>query len=85
MQNMLKGNLNVFPYNTFTTADKLFTRHPIWLQAKIESDKMVFEEYVAESRQRKLVCIVSKPFLYYRQLTNTLSARVTRRSLSQRQ
>ena len=58
--NMLKGNL--IPYNTFTTADQLFTRHPIWLQAKIESDKMVFEEYVAESRQRELVCIVAKPF-----------------------
>ena len=63
MQNMLKGNPNVFPYTTFTTADKLFTQHPIWLQAKIESDKMVFEEYVAESRQRELVCIVAKPFL----------------------
>ena len=63
MQNMLKGNLNIFPYTTFTTADKLFTQHPIWLQAKIESDKMVFEEYVAESRQRELVCIVAKAFL----------------------
>ena len=35
--NMLKGNPNVFPYTTFTAGDKLFTRHPNWLQAKIES------------------------------------------------
>ena len=29
MQNMLEGNANVFPYTAFTTADKLFTQHPI--------------------------------------------------------
>ena len=63
MRNMLKCNPNVFPYTTFTTADKLFAQHPICQQAKIESvRKMVFEEYVAESRQRELVCIVPKPF-----------------------
>ena len=39
MRNMLKGNPNVFPYTTFTTADKFFTRHPMWQQAKIESQR----------------------------------------------
>ena len=29
MRDMLKGNPNVFPYTTFTTADKLFAQHPI--------------------------------------------------------
>ena len=63
MQNMLKGNLNIFPYTTFTTADKLFTQHPIWLQAKIESDKMVFKEYVAELKLCELVRTV--PILFW--------------------
>ena len=27
MWNMLKGNPNMFPYTTFTTADKLFASH----------------------------------------------------------
>ena len=63
MRNMLKGNPNVFPYTTFTTADKLFAQHPIWQQAKIESErKMVFEEYVAELRLRELVRTVPNLF-----------------------
>ena len=53
---MLKGNPNVFHYTTFTTADKLFAQHPIWQQAKIEAErKLIFEEYVAELRQREMV------------------------------
>lgn len=53
---MLKGNPNVFHYTTFNTADKLFSQHPIWQQAKIESErKLIFEEYVAELKQREVV------------------------------
>ena len=54
---MLKGNPNVFHYTTFVTADKVFAQHPIWQQAKIEAErKLVFEEYVAELKQREVVC-----------------------------
>ncbi|KIJ61963.1 hypothetical protein HYDPIDRAFT_176733 [Hydnomerulius pinastri MD-312] len=53
IRNMLKGNPNVFHYTTFSTADKLFSQHPIWQQSKIEAErKLVFEEYVAELKQR---------------------------------
>ena len=53
---MLKGNPNVFHYTTFPTADKLFAQHPIWQQARIESERrMIFEEYVAELKQREVV------------------------------
>ena len=62
MRNMFRGNPNVFPFTTFT-ADKLFAQHPIWQQAKIESErKMVFEEYVAELRLRELVRTVPNLF-----------------------
>ncbi|KAH8093749.1 hypothetical protein BXZ70DRAFT_949059 [Cristinia sonorae] len=55
IRNMLKGNPNVFHYTTFATADKLFAQHPIWQQAKIEAErKLVFEEYVAELKQREM-------------------------------
>ncbi|KAJ3720988.1 hypothetical protein F5878DRAFT_617261 [Lentinula raphanica] len=55
IRNMLKGNPNVFHYSTFNTADKLFSQHPIWQQAKIESErKLIFEEYVAELKQREV-------------------------------
>lgn len=55
---MLKGNPNVFHYTTFSTADKLFSQHPIWQQAKIEAErKLIFEEYVAELKQREVVRI----------------------------
>ncbi len=67
---MLKGNPNVFHYTTFQTADKLFSQHPIWQMAKIESErKMIFDEYVSELNQRELVCnffpvsIVLRPYL----------------------
>lgn len=57
IRNMLKGNPNVFHYTTFATADKLFAQHPIWQQAKVEAErKLIFEEYVAELRQREMVC-----------------------------
>ncbi|KAG6865134.1 hypothetical protein C0991_004871 [Blastosporella zonata] len=53
LRNMLRGNPNVFHYTTFTTADKHFSQHPIWQQAKIESERrLIFEEYVAELKSR---------------------------------
>ena len=56
IRNMLKGNPNVFQYTTFPTADKLFAQHPIWQQARIESErKLIFEEYVSELKQREVV------------------------------
>lgn len=56
IRNMLKGNPNVFHYSTFATADKLFSQHPIWQQARIESERrLIFEEYVAELKQREIV------------------------------
>jgi len=58
VRNMLKGNPNVFSYTTFSTADKLFAKHPIWQQARIESErKLIFEEYVSEMKQREVVCV----------------------------
>ncbi|KAH9479534.1 Pre-mRNA-processing protein prp40 [Psilocybe cubensis] len=55
IRNMLKGNPNVFHYTTFPTADKLFSQHPIWQQAKIESERrLIFEEYVNELREREV-------------------------------
>lgn len=55
---MLKGNPNVFHYTTFATADKLFAQHPIWQQARVEAErKLIFEEYVAELKQREVVRI----------------------------
>lgn len=59
IRNMLKGNPNVFQYSTFPTADKLFAQHPIWQQARIESErKLIFEEYVGELKQREVVCVM---------------------------
>lgn len=56
LRNMLKGNPNVFHYTTFPTADRLFSQHPIWQQAKIEAERrLIFEEYVAELKQREVV------------------------------
>ncbi|KAF8074918.1 hypothetical protein FPV67DRAFT_1475444 [Lyophyllum atratum] len=53
IRNMLRGNPNVFHYTTFPTADKLFSQHPIWAQAKIEAERrLIFEEYVTELKQR---------------------------------
>ncbi|KAF9006017.1 hypothetical protein BDQ17DRAFT_1352580 [Cyathus striatus] len=55
IRNMLKGNPNVFHYTTFRTADKLFSQHPIWQQARIEAErKLIFEEYVAELKNREM-------------------------------
>ncbi|KAI0028675.1 hypothetical protein K488DRAFT_58019, partial [Vararia minispora EC-137] len=55
LRNMLKGNPNVFHYTTFATADKLFAQHPIWQQARVESERrLIFEEYVAELKQREV-------------------------------
>ena len=55
LRNMLKGNPNVFHYTTFATADRIFAQHPIWQQAKIESErKMIFDEHVSELRQREM-------------------------------
>ena len=56
VRNMLKGNPNVFHYTTFATADRLFGQHPIWQQARIEAErKLIFDEYVAELKQREMV------------------------------
>ena len=56
IRNMLKGNPSVFHYSTFKTADRLFAQHPIWQQAKIEAErKLIFEEYVAELKEREVV------------------------------
>ena len=53
---MLKGNPNVFHYTTFATANKLFSQHPIWQQARIEAErKLIFEEHVQELKQRDVV------------------------------
>lgn len=53
---MLRGNPSVFHYTTFVTADKHFAQHPIWQQAKVEAErKHIFEEYVAELKQREVV------------------------------
>ncbi|KAG1726058.1 uncharacterized protein EDB91DRAFT_1166704 [Suillus paluster] len=55
IRNMLKGNPNVFHYTTFATADKLFSQHPIWQQARFEAErKLIFDEYVAELKQREV-------------------------------
>lgn len=55
---MLKGNPNVFHYTTFATADQLFAHHPIWQQARVESErKFIFDEYVGELKQREVVSI----------------------------
>jgi pre-mRNA-processing factor 40 len=55
LRNMLRGNPNVFHYTTFSTADKLFSQHPIWQQARIEAERrLIFEEYVAELKQREV-------------------------------
>ncbi len=57
---MLKGNPNVFHYTTFATADKLFAQHPIWQQAKIEAERnLIFEEYIAELKQREVVSTIA--------------------------
>lgn len=59
IRNMLKGNPNVFHYTTFRTADKLFSQHPIWQQARIEAErKLIFEEYVAELLEREVVIVI---------------------------
>jgi len=58
---MLRGNPNVFHFTTFRTADKIFSQHPIWQQAKIEAErKLILEEYVAELKERE---VVRTPFL----------------------
>ncbi|KAH8104969.1 hypothetical protein DFH11DRAFT_1733497 [Phellopilus nigrolimitatus] len=76
IRNMLKGNPNVFHYSTFQSADRLFAQHPIWQQAKIESErKMIFEEYVAELKQREVqesravrACSVGKVVVLFKEL-----------------
>ncbi|KAF8159573.1 hypothetical protein B0H34DRAFT_842867 [Crassisporium funariophilum] len=55
IRNMLKGNPNVFHYTTFQTADKLFSQHPIWQQARFEAErKFIFEEYISELVDREV-------------------------------
>ncbi|KAG6821479.1 hypothetical protein H0H93_010203 [Arthromyces matolae] len=55
LRNMLKGNPSVFHYTTFETANRLFSQHPIWQQARIEAERrLIFEEYVAELKSREV-------------------------------
>ncbi|TFK26219.1 hypothetical protein FA15DRAFT_667713 [Coprinopsis marcescibilis] len=55
IRNMLRGNPNVFHYSTFATADKLFSQHPIWQQARVEAErKLIFEEYVQELKNKEV-------------------------------
>lgn len=56
IRNMLKGNPNVFHYTSFETADQIFAQHPIWQQARIESERrQLFREYIQELQQREQV------------------------------
>ena len=49
----------MFHYTTFSTADRLFAQHPIWQQARVESErKLIFDEYVAELKQREVVRVI---------------------------
>ena len=67
IRNMLKGNPNVFHYTTFQTADKLFAQHPIWQQARIESERrLIFDEYVQELKNHEVVrqSALSSPLSY---------------------
>lgn len=76
---MLKGNPNVFHYTTFATADRLFAQHPIWQQAKIEAErKLIFEEYVAELKQREVVRVIIMMCLLEFDRSPGCAARVTR-------
>ena len=78
LRNMLKGNPSVFHYTSFNTADKLFQQHPIWQQARIETErKLIFEEYVAELKQREVVGIMFATLI---DQSKIFAARITRRS-----
>ena len=56
IRNLLKGNPSIFHYTTFGTADQLFSQHPIWQQARIESERReLFEEYLTELQSREQV------------------------------
>ena len=78
LRNMFKGNPSIFHYTTFNTADKLFQQHPIWQQARIETErKMIFEEYVAELKQRE---VVGAMFTTLIDQSEGFAARITRRS-----
>lgn len=56
IRNLLKGNPSIFHYTTFETADQLFSQHPIWQQARIESERReLFQEYLSELQNREQV------------------------------
>lgn len=56
IRNLLKGNPSIFHYTTFETADQLFSQHPIWQQARIESERReLFQEYLTELQNREQV------------------------------
>jgi pre-mRNA-processing factor 40 len=78
LRNMLKGNPSVFHYTTFATANKHFSQHPIWQQAKIEAErKLIFEEYIEELTLREMVCpILSRLNTEYDNASVFLSTRV---------
>src|SRR5258706_3197461 len=65
IRNSLKGNPSIFHYTTFETADQLFSQHPIWQQARIESERReLFHEYLTELQNREQVGL----FLFTRNL-----------------
>jgi pre-mRNA-processing factor 40 len=80
---MLKGNPNVFHYTTFATANHVFAAHPIWQQARIESERrMLFDEYVAELKEKDMVRLVaSSEFLRGQQLLQTAARELRVRNM----
>ena len=60
IRNLLKGNPSIFHYTSFETADQLFSQHPIWQQARIESERReLFLEYLTELQNREQVGLFS--------------------------
>ena len=58
IRNLLKGNPSIFHYTSFETADQLFSQHPIWQQARIESERReLFLEYLTELQNREQVSL----------------------------
>jgi len=56
IRNLLKGNPSIFHYTTFETADQFFSQHPIWQQARIESERReLFQEYLTDLQNREQV------------------------------
>ncbi|KAL7414712.1 hypothetical protein BDY24DRAFT_15127 [Mrakia frigida] len=53
-RSLLSDHPAIYPYTTFKTADALFAGNAIWSQAKGEEErKGLFEEYIAELKQKE--------------------------------